>query len=362
MNLILQAIKSLLRKVENSIESVRNAIPKTLSDLLKGEKISGDNIDDMYYTEPDRATAFIEEQTLSGFSDLTEWPFNKNTNYAYHKEDFVYADYPFITDSTISSDTLDAKTEFAVMWDGVEYHCVAHDGDGMEMVVLGNAYLYSDSKDNTGEPFCIMFDSFYATQGMYVIANDTAESHIVEVLCVLPGEVHQMPEKYIPEHTHSVDDVNEGEFPIDRIPTITSGKLPVIPIEKGGTGATSVAEARDALGIGVGVCTTIGTSVSSLNIVTQYKGLGVSVIGAMMLVTFIGSVTFSGNSCSWYVDERKIGYLYVNEGLTKKKPTGTYSEGLYLIAKVFGGGTTSLYQTGYDVCYSIIPLTGKITE
>lgn len=57
MKLILQAIKALFRKVENalekvkeSLESVRGEIPQNLDDLLNGEKISGNRVEDMYYS------------------------------------------------------------------------------------------------------------------------------------------------------------------------------------------------------------------------------------------------------------------------------------------------------------------------
>ena len=47
----------------------------------------------------------------------------------------------------------------------------------------------------------------------------------------------------------SATKITSGVFALDRIPTLTTNKLPTVPIEKGGTGATSLANAQDALGI-----------------------------------------------------------------------------------------------------------------
>lgn len=43
-------------------------------------------------------------------------------------------------------------------------------------------------------------------------------------------------------HNHSASDINSG--------TLASDRLPTVPLSKGGTGATTVAGARNALGLG----------------------------------------------------------------------------------------------------------------
>lgn len=251
MKLILQAIESLFRKVENSI-------PKSLADLLHGEKIKGDMVEDMYYQEPHVKHGFLDEQTFAFADQSSVWPYRKTTTHSHTIADFVYAKCPWIADADKTSETIDNKTVFIVKWDGVEYECVCD--DIAEFFTLGNPALYASGWGTTDHPFCIMANSYYDAEGLYIIANDQAESHTVEIYQIEYGKIHPMPEKYIPEHQHSGTDIIGDELPLDVIPSLTDDKLPVVPITKGGTGASTIKGAKGALGIATGYGNNIAPS------------------------------------------------------------------------------------------------------
>lgn len=59
----------------------------------------------------------------------------------------------------------------------------------------------------------------------------------------------QLNGKAASSHNHSAFEIASGTLSTDRLPTIPSSKLPTIPISKGGTGATTASEALTNLGL-----------------------------------------------------------------------------------------------------------------
>lgn len=182
MKLILEAIKALFRKVENalenvkeSLEGVREEIPQNLDDLLNGEKISGDRIEDMYYSTWLDFSAEVET-VESGSKYLAE-----NLG-----EIFGMAD----------------------MWDGKTYQII-FDGRSYEIAFewkddqggFGDHVLYEDGASEEGHAYQYPFYLYRSNSGesdMWHLATLTGGHHTIEVKKVLE-EITPLDEKYLPD-------------------------------------------------------------------------------------------------------------------------------------------------------------------
>lgn len=207
MKLILEAIKSLFRKLENRI-------PKSIADLLHGERISGDMVEDMYYTEPDRVTYILPEQTYETPELTADYKFVRDDVATYG------CDVPGFNPAAVGITEESFDKVFTVVWDGMEYRCIAHNGGSLEMFVLGNANIADERRDDSGEPFCILIDLWWDYETKLYIRTNKPGAHTVSIGAVALGEVHQVPEKYIP----------------------------VLPVEKGGTGVTTIEDVLSGMG------------------------------------------------------------------------------------------------------------------
>lgn len=218
MNLILHAIKSLFRKLENRI-------PKNLKDFLRiigNDKIPGQVVKDMYYSIPSVFDDTIPEQTFET-RELTsvEDDFCRRDDiqtYGYEVPDFVASEHG-ITENIFGK-------MFTVIWDGVEYPCEAK--EALEMVVFGNDSIVRKTDDNNGKPFCILADpGWWGYDKLFIRTNEPGVHTVAFGKTIKPGEVNRLPKRYLTEHDHGVT-----------------------PIEMGGTGASSVEEAHQSLGLG----------------------------------------------------------------------------------------------------------------
>lgn len=340
-------------KVISSIKEVHQIDEKYLpeniqSDWNQNDETALDYVKNRpFYTDPISIDYTLEEQTLE-FTDLSNSnPYNKGgSGYGHILSDYVYADHNICTDFDVLKE---GTLEYLVAWDGVEYTCVASEGDGIEMFSLGNLSLYRSNKADTGEPFLILANVFYDTQGLYVFSNDASSAtHTVSIGVKTGGEIHQIDAKYIP--ALSVDD----------IPTLTIDKLPVdpIPIEKGGTGATTIGEARGLLGVGVGIGSNIdedGNSVNRLYVTTEYPVN--DSIGSMIFITVYSSFTIKGDlvSKNLIVNGVSFGILSNIAGDTAS-PSIDFVPGLYLLSNMFTVGTNSGSNIGKDWDWGVIPL------
>lgn len=214
MKLILEAIKALFRKVENKI-------PKTLNDLLHGEKIPGNVVEDMYNTIPGKYNHVFAEQTLK-MSELTD-------DYSFVRSDGVATygrDIPGFNPADVGITEDSFGKVYAVIWDGVEYECTVEE-HGFEYAVLGNPNIAHSGKDDTGEPFCILMDVYWGNEiKLHIRTNEPGEHTVAIGTIVKSAVVTKMPKHYLPDHDHGVT-----------------------PIEMGGTGATSKEDAIKNLGL-----------------------------------------------------------------------------------------------------------------
>lgn len=209
MKLILEAIKSLFRKVEAAIASLNKrvdevkAVAEIQSDWNQHDPEGEGYIQNRthYYKPPVLKDHLLEEQTLTGFVPQDGHRFansNRDDVYCYDLTDYVYAEHGLDADS--AEQLIEAGTAYTVVWAGVEYECIASEGNGMEAFVLGNKNLASNKADS-GEPFCIVADVYYDTTTLYIRTSDPAESHTVGIgILKKSGELKRLDEKYIPEN------------------------------------------------------------------------------------------------------------------------------------------------------------------
>ena len=198
MKLILQAIKALFRKVENalenvkeslekvteSLEGVREEIPQNLDDLLNGEKISGDRIEDMYYSTWLDFSAEVET-VESGSKYLAE-----NLG-----EIFGNAD---IWGGTI----------FQIVFDGTRYELAFEWRD--DQGGFGDPVLYEHGASEEGHAYQYPFYLYKSSSGdsyMWHLATLTGGHHTIEVKKVREA-ITSLDEKYLPDGV-SRDAINQ---------------------------------------------------------------------------------------------------------------------------------------------------------
>ena len=198
MNLILQAIKSLFRKLENGIAAVTDLIPKNLNDILRiidSEKIPGQSIEDMYYTIPGEYKVVYDEQA----HEMAELNYDEDS-YVNKNEGTYGADIPDWkpADHGITEDSFDIP--FTVVWDGVEYQCTSYDNTGYEMLTLGNPSIVRAGRDDTGEPFCILIDVYWGMEvQLYIRTNEPGTHTVAFGHTIKMGKTVRMAERYLPD-------------------------------------------------------------------------------------------------------------------------------------------------------------------
>lgn len=132
---------------------------------------------------------------VSSWNDLTDKPFGEAEAEIFSVENASFADLGlgipmYIMESTeeFPLGLINGNT-YTVIWDGVEYECIAVVADGMEM--LGNMAIMTG--EDTGEPFV------YATDdgGFWVDMVGSSDTHTISVsgLTVFP-----IDEKYLPNN------------------------------------------------------------------------------------------------------------------------------------------------------------------
>lgn len=202
MNLILQAIKSLFRKLEK-------AVPKNLKDILRiigDEKIPGYAVEDMYYATLGKYNTVFGEQTL----EMLELDANDgryvNANFATYGVDISEWKSE---DHGITEDLF--GKQFTVIWDGAEYICEARDNTGYEMFTIGNESIVSANRDDTGEPFCILVDVWWGMEvQLYIRTNEPGAHTVAFGQTVKAGKTVKMHKRYLPEHNHGVTPIDMG--------------------------------------------------------------------------------------------------------------------------------------------------------
>lgn len=225
--------------------------------------MSGKYIEDGYYTEPDKIEIVYEGKGLA-FAESTDWPFNTISG------EYVYVDSAYSYSENTWTNTDNLGNTFLVMWDGVPYECT-YQSNSSEMCCLGNFALLRSNYDDTGEPFCILTNAYYDSQGLYIGTLDGSASHSVSVELVKAGAVHQLPDKYLPMHSHDVSSDATG----------------ILSISNGGTGVNTRAKVLPSLGFGFGICSTAaGTATKSVSISNF-----VLVEGAVVGVAFVNAST-----------------------------------------------------------------------
>ena len=234
------------------------------------KQISGQFVEDMYYTDPDIVKYLIEKSNLS-FALMGDVPnYDHVETYSHYAENVMYIDHMSITGPAFWSAI---GKEFLVNWDDVHYKCVSEHVD--DQLVFGNPELYKPSSSEANNcPFCIVMDRD-STQGVYIIANDNALSHTVEISYIIPGNVHQMPAKYISEHTHKL-----GEM----YGSISDQQLPSrIPLRNLDTTSAASENLLGAFGIGHVIVNKSGIQPLGLR---SYNSKVNYVTGGMIAVTF----------------------------------------------------------------------------
>lgn len=98
---------------------------------------------------------------------------------------------------------------YAVIWDGIEYLCIAED-DLYGGEKLGNFAVVGEGND-TGEPFFI----YEEENGAYsAVASSISGTHTVKILKAV---THKIDSKYLPEHIHLWNDIEDKPFGEDVI-------------------------------------------------------------------------------------------------------------------------------------------------
>ena len=95
MNLILQALKSLFRKVERTIDDLKSNLPK--SDWNQNDPESDGSILNRthYHKKPVLTDHLLEERSITGFVDFADeaWTNSNRTVYGYNIDDYIYAEH-----------------------------------------------------------------------------------------------------------------------------------------------------------------------------------------------------------------------------------------------------------------------------
>ena len=184
MKLILEAIKALFRGMEAKI-------PKSLSDLLRGEKIPGHMVQDMYYFIPAEYEVVHEAQeyALEGPLDDEYDNYVRNDQPTYGVE---------IRDYIPRFNANDTTGYFTVDWDGIEYQCKPRKYYGV--FTLGNGNVIDSDENDTGEPFCILVDVYERGDGMCYIRSTVPGVHIMKFgRTIKAGQYQSMPRKFLPD-------------------------------------------------------------------------------------------------------------------------------------------------------------------
>lgn len=105
------------------------------------------------------------------------------------KAQFDFTNEPLI--NSLNIEIVEGKT-YKVTFDDVVYECVAYIAEGPNAPSIGNGEIAGASGGN-GEPF------FYTTfEGASLLFAEPG-SHIISVSVITPGEVHRLDEKYLPD-------------------------------------------------------------------------------------------------------------------------------------------------------------------
>lgn len=94
----------------------------------------------------------------------------------------------------LTAETLIGLADYLVTFDGVEYVVTAKKYEDAVYFFLGNAHIYRDDMDDTGEPFCI------GAQGTrnYVALTNTPGVHTYKIQRLGEGII-PIPEEYLPQ-------------------------------------------------------------------------------------------------------------------------------------------------------------------
>lgn len=114
---------------------------------------------------------------------------------------------------------VEASQQYEVIWDGEVYNCTAVIPSNINLVALGNSalYNYGPYKEDTGEPFGMIFGS----RSIMIAAEDASIPHTFSITGVtqLQEVVHQLDPKFIP--TASEEQLIQLLMDIDALPAMT---------------------------------------------------------------------------------------------------------------------------------------------
>ena len=141
----------------------------------------------------------------------SDWNANDETSNAYIKNRPFYegiAEVVILPETTISADNLSAKLNqslikgqtYRIIWNGIEYNCVARDYDGCLMLGNNAIYEYDNGiETDTGEPFAM--DVNGDDLRLHIYTND--ETATLTIMG-LGKKTYKIDKKYLP------DDINLG--------------------------------------------------------------------------------------------------------------------------------------------------------
>ena len=101
---------------------------------------------------------------------------------------------------------------YLVVWDGVEYECVAFAEDGKKpSITIGNDRLWQNSGKDTGEPF-----AFSSRADENLIAGTSIGNHTYSITHK-KSIVHQIQRKYIPDEWDAIIEFASAEIEKDGV-------------------------------------------------------------------------------------------------------------------------------------------------
>lgn len=231
-----------------------------------GGEIDPKRIPNMYYEE-DGVVHKIDEKFLPddvGGAEIDSEIFQKDI--IIPETSLTMTEYGVGSKTTIHSDvSAEIGKTYIVNWNGIKYNCVAKESDSGRFsdVVLGNGVIFG--LPSTDDPFTIRFinDGYNYTENVEFYSNDYLDTVAVEITThqtvnpkYIPdmyyeenGEVHKVPEKYLPESINgkdgtSVTITNVSQSSADggsNVVTFSDGKkLTVKNGSKGSTGKDGV--------------------------------------------------------------------------------------------------------------------------